>query len=581
MRMERRSHGVLLRAGLWLIVIGAALVALDAGMRLRRWAWHATGPDTTSRDAVLRRGAHFRGDIGNIFIWGPLVENVTLFRVYEGMVHQGQHEPDYQGKVLDYPPLRLAVASAYYQWTRRNYDDVTGWRDDYAFTRPMLRANLSAEIASAVLVFLIIRLWRVRTYGPGLMRGVVAGFFGAMLFWFNPAIIWVSHCWPQWDVWFIPFFLAAVLLASLDWWFAAGVAVMIGSALKGQILLGAPVLLLWPLFQLNFGAILRFACGFGFCAAVIVLPWMLLDRAAFAWHLLALGGLLLLVPIVLKWKPHWIVLTLFAVVALLLTIPWTSDASPAWKAASLTPLAVFALVRFLPRGFVLPVGALCIAGIVMLAIPLFNASSAWYTIGYRAGTEKFDDMMMGRGVYNVPAILVRNFGWASNPLATIEMPWRGSNPADSAAAPKRAEVTVTQFMRGIYAVTLVLCGIGAAIQARRRDARFLVAMAAPWLLFYLLLTQMHGRYCIWAAGISALLAGVSTGLALLGVLVSVVAAMGAAHNQLLFVREWAPQTLQFMQRADPGVGWMLVLTALIFLYVALTPRRNPSLQPGL
>jgi F0F1-type ATP synthase membrane subunit c/vacuolar-type H+-ATPase subunit K len=134
-----------------------------------------------------------------------------------------------------------------------------------------------------------------------------------------------------------------------------------------------------------------------------------------------------------------------------------------------------------------------------------------------------------------------------------------------------AQVTFTTATRIVYGICLGLCGIGAAIHDRRRESRFLVSMVAPWLLFFVILTQMHGRYSIWAAGLSALLAGVGAGMSLLGVLVSAVSLCGIVENQLLFSREWSPNMLSLLRSCDPGLGWVLVLAAWIYLYVAFMP----------
>ena len=99
-------------------------------------------------------------------------------------------------------------------------------------------------------------------------------------------------------------------------------------------------------------------------------------------------------------------------------------------------------------------------------------------------------------------------------------------------------------------------------------------MATPWLCAFMLLPQMHGRYTIWAAGLSALLAGVSIGMALLGVLLSIIATMGIIENQYSFVPNYDPDTLRNLRNLDPHVGWALLLIMGIFLYISATPRRR-------
>ena len=53
-----------------------------------------------------------------------------------------------------------------------------------------------------------------------------------------------AHAWPGWDSWVIPFFVYALLLVSLDWWFCAGVVLALGALCKGQQLLVAPLFML-------------------------------------------------------------------------------------------------------------------------------------------------------------------------------------------------------------------------------------------------------------------------------------------------------------------------------------------------
>jgi hypothetical protein len=97
-------------------------------------------------------------------------------------------------------------------------------------------------------------------------------------------------------------------------------------------------------------------------------------------------------------------------------------------------------------------------------------------------------------------------------------------------------------------------------------------MVAPWLLCFLILTQMHGRYTIWATAMAALLAGSGIGMALLGVILSLIAWLGIAQNQLLFVPRWSVDTLALMRRLDPAVGFVLLMIGAILVYMSVTPR---------
>jgi hypothetical protein len=536
-----------------LILIVSAF-AFDAGLRIRRWAWDYS------------QGAHFRGDVNNAFYWGQQSDTFGLFHVYDAVDDGRTPDPN---KKLDYPPLRLVMATLWERWTVQHFPGATEWIDDYGFTLPMLRLNTMAETASCILIFFLIRLWRIRydnarrrkDHPPALFRGVAPGMIGALLFWFNPAIIWDGHCWPQWDVWPIPFFVAAVLLASVDFWMPAGVCLAIGASLKGQLLLAAPVMLIWPIVRLQFGRAIELVAGFVLTTTLIALPFMHPDPAAWRWIAAALIALVCIAPIVFRVKLRTLALVVLAVISLLSAWPWEARGLP-WQ-YRLIPLGILALTvpwRFFGLRLRVAAFALALSGLILLLMPLFNASSNWFTYGFEFGTTKFGFMTTGSGSYNIPRMMMVYLQWPDRPTDLVTVPFIA------------AQITFTTLTRIVYAFTLLLCGIGAAIQDRRRDPRFLIAMSAPWLLFFLILTQMHGRYTIWAAGLTALMAGAGVGVTLLGILVTLVSLLGIIHNQLLFSRDWSPDTLSTLQGLDPSLGWILVLVAGIYLYLAVMPR---------
>jgi hypothetical protein len=492
------------RLKFWIItslLIAAAVAALIYGIRLRRDIFFRTA------------GVHFQGDVRSAWRWGDAATRYGLLEFYE--LNRQQQIPEVN-RLNDYTPLRLAMATAWTRWTYRHFPGVEDWRDDYDFTWPMLTANTVAEALSGVLVFLLIWVWvRRASIEPSNFTGIAQASLGTLLFWFNPAVLWDGHCWPQWDVWLVPFFIGAVLLASVDWWFMAGASLVVGAFLKGQLLLGAPVLLVWPLVSGRFGALLRMISGGALMTALLALPWMLLSTGAIVWC---------------------ICVTLAVVVSC-------------------------ALLKWYRRDFALmvPLAALMVAIGVFLSIPMLGASDAWFTVGFKHGTEKFATMMVGNGAYNVPRMLIVYDRWPKDPTQLVKLPGMAS------------QLRFDYVMRAVYGLVVLICGIGAAWQARRRDARFLSAMVAPWVCFPLLLTQMHGRYLVWGAAMSALLAALGVGPALLGLLVSLIALMGIVQNQYLFVPDYDPETLRSIQALDPHIGWATLLVAAILVYLAVTP----------
>ena len=98
--------------------------------------------------------------------------------------------------------------------------------------------------------------------------------------WFSPSLLIDGHVWPQWDAWVLPPYLLAALLASMDLWFTTGLVIAVGMMFKGQFLLGAPLLLIWPLARGRFVEALRLGIGFVLMAGLLLSPWTVLAGRA-------------------------------------------------------------------------------------------------------------------------------------------------------------------------------------------------------------------------------------------------------------------------------------------------------------
>jgi hypothetical protein len=299
------------------VVVLAAVVAGAAhyGLRLREFAWRET-------DTV-----RFRWDIQNGLNWGRAVlrlgqretgaQGAKLSEVtwrqfwagYVGMygrVTERRVDGNYR---LDYTPLRLLVMSL---WAKQVYATHADAGDAYEdrFTGPLLAFNAGVAGASAVFAFALVAHW-LRRGTPRGRRPVLlddwAALFpataAALLLWFNPAVITNAHVWPQWDTWLLPFFLVAALLASTNWWLAAGMAVLLGSGFKGQILLAAPIFVLWPVFRGHVTKALRFAVGFAFAAALQAWVWLLDGPAAWWWVGATCAAMLATILTARWWRP--------------------------------------------------------------------------------------------------------------------------------------------------------------------------------------------------------------------------------------------------------------------------------------
>jgi hypothetical protein len=561
------------RRALVVVIAIVALYSARLGIRFRHCVWDATVP------------IRFLQDVDRGYDWGRKCATEGYLNQYEKMQFEKPTDADW----LDYAPLRLAVMAMWGDWSLQHFPDVKVWHTNasYALTTPVLHFNLFMEIIGVVCTFFLTRLWAVRGMNDSsidrnslrwFFRGWIPGLFAAALLWFNPAIVLSAYGWPTWDLWIIPMFLLAALLASVGWWFAAGVAVGIGAMFKGQQFIAFPVFVIWPLMLGRPLAALRFCCGVLIAVGLVVLPWMVTyipaDVLAQAREIMpaqpwqAPAGLF---PITRKWDGPalvWILGVLIAATAMpfvswltleipasLKTVPrWRKILASRWAWEFIAAFAAFALVvwpwllkRNLDRWwvgievagamvaavlFVRPRGVVYVtAGAVgaalLLCMSLFHGSTAWYDCGIHFGLIHWPYLIMGL-TDNLPGILQHDFNWPAMDIDitafTIPAGWIGHAPHD---------VSMRIFLRSLFWIMLLLCSLGAGMHARRRDPRILIALTGPWLMFFCFPAQIHERYLLFAAGVSCICAGVSLGMTLLGVFLSAVTFAMTLHSMLV------------------------------------------------
>src|SRR5206468_7840726 len=94
-------------------------------------------------------------------------------------------------------------------------------------------------------------------------------------------------------------------------------------------------------------------------------------------------------------------------------------------------------------------------------------------------------------------------------------------------------ITLQWTLRLLYLSTLALCARGAARHLRNRDPRALIAIATPWLLMFALLGQMHERYLVWGAAVSAVALAVSIRLSIVHFIISAASMAMIVHVMLV------------------------------------------------
>jgi hypothetical protein len=320
-----------------------------------------------------------------------------------------------------------------------------------------------------------------------------------------------AHGWPQWDVWILPFYLFAALAALKNRWFWCGCLLAVGAMLKGQLLFVAPFFVFWPLWQRKWLPTLRVLAGFMVTIALIVSPWLL--RTPAAWMAVAtVAGISSL--IVLRYKlPH----------------------RAAWL-AGIIGCAIFVIAA------------------------ITGGSFAWLQVGFIYGAEHYPYLFIS-SCYNLPSLLAQ-VGWSlKDPFLSAHF---GS---------LHLHITLQWTLRLLYLVALALCARGLARHLRDRDPRVLIAIAAPWLLMFALLGQMHERYLMWGAVVSAVALGVSVRLSIIHFILSTASTAMIVHVMLTDKKlEATLPTIDVLKHIRP-YGSIVVLTCVaVYLWETISTR---------
>lgn len=410
---------------------------------------------------------------------------------------------------------------------------------------------------------------------PRPFRAPVCAMVAATMAWLNPSTMPDDFGWPQWDCWLPPFFLAAAVFATLDWWIVAGILLGIGCMFKGQLLFVSPVLILCPLLAGWPGRFFRVLVGLLTGAGMIIWPWLVTNSSAERWIVLAFATAAFLCLLSLtrgfirrQAVDAWHRLSADLPKALSLTILCSAAAfvlslscliftivihhgPPA--AAVLLGAAIFLVPWFLPRRFVPAWLMFTFAATLWLCGPLAGGSRTWWDVGFMYGTQRHGDMQLGaNSLSNLSSILHERYGWQLHDIVT-------------------GTIDMQQFCAIIFAIAILLCTIAGAVHIRRKDVRFLIVLATPWVLFTILLTQMTARYTTLPAVVGSLLIGVSAELSLLPFLQTVLAGVMLGNQMLMMNTDTAPVAVSITQPTYPDLGWLTVLLAGVFLVCAMMP----------
>jgi len=450
----------------------------------------------------------------------------------------------------------------------------------------------------------------VARFLPAPFRAPTCGLVAATLLWIDPTVMYDSHGWPQWDSWMLPFFFVPALLVSLDWWFTAGVVFGFGCMFKGQVLFAAPVLILCPLFAGWPMRFVRIVTGMAAGAALVVWPWMMDNRAAWFYASGIVGAAVVVAIlslfrartsacIVLLWnrwisrKPKtgvveadtqvevspWRIVWPWVVRFLWIEVVIACATIALWRGMRIAPssgarlmflglgAAVLVVPWFVPRR-TLPFWIVFVAvSGFWLAAWYLSGDFSWWDIGFEYGTLKHEEMELGGNVLsNLGAILSQRYGWeVHDPVGTLSVPIFGWS----------TDLDLRQAMAMLFGIMTILCAAGAAVHYRRGHPRFLVALAAPWVLFPAVLTQMSARYFVLPAAMTATMPGVGVGMTLSHFLLTILGCIQLG-NRLWGIHpgEIAPVTNAIIANTHPDLGWAVLLLGLMYVVLGIAPRRK-------
>src|SRR5207249_11374788 len=140
------------------------------------------------------------------------------------------------------------------------------------------------------------------------------------------------------------------------------------------------------------------------------------------------------------------------------------------------------------------------------------------------------------------------------------------------------DLTLQWALRLLYLGALVLCARGVARRHHARNPNILIAIATPWLLMFALLGQMHERYLMWGAVVSAVALGVSVRLSIVHFIISIASTAMIMHVMLIDKKLDATlPAIDVLKHIRPYGSIVVLACVAIYLWDALA-LRIPAFQ---
>ncbi|MDB5326630.1 MAG: hypothetical protein JWM57_2199 [Phycisphaerales bacterium] len=511
--------------GVILLLTLTALIWI--GLRVRTETW--------TRTEIIR----YVPDMENGWNWGSRAAQDGFFTLYDRVADESP-PTDYG---LDYMPARLAVMTLWAKKELAADPKETEWLDDYEFNRPLLQFNTFCEALTAAGLFALALDWSRRDRRPTLL-GHDRPLYGAglativfALVWLNPASLISAHGRPTWDVWVLPFYVWSVFAAGRGAWLTAGCIVGLGVMFKGQLLIVAPFMILWPMMRFRVGAVLRFVIGVAFSAGSVASPWLVGSSAGPIAFCIAIA----LLPVVI------------------------------WASLKRWPV----LGRSLPGRWLQWAVPLAAAIAIAACIPFFGGSLNWLRIGLIYGAKKFAGLQVG-DANSLAGLLEASFRWkATDRVDAIQWIYPGA--------------TISDLLIAIYGMAIIAAAWATSRYERRGDRRFLLAVAVPWIVYFAVFPKMHERYLLWGGIVACAGLAVSWGTAGLALLFCLISTCMSLWQMTWAIR--APTAADGLTLEDvrmirkvlmpiyPGMAWAVLMATAAWLWMTLAVAGGPKSTP--
>jgi len=188
-------------------------------------------------------------------------------------------------------------------------------------------------------------------------------------------------------------------------------------------------------------------------------------------------------------------------------------------------------------------------------------------IGFLYGTKHYPYLFIS-SCYNFASLLA-GAGWSlKDDLLSVH------------AGPVHFHLTLHWGLRLLFLSALVLCARGAARHLRNRDPRVLISITAPWLLMFALLGQMHERYLVWGAVVSAVALGISIRLSIIHFIISAASTAMIVHVMLVDKKLDATlRAIDVLHNIRPYASVLVLVCVAVYFWDALG-WRIPALRRG-